>query len=353
MSNWDQAQRDQWDNNYSEYSDEEGYSDEEEEDDAPLQISSWGTQTIDTHGTTNVSIPASSWASLIDPNFKVQANGIGSGQLHRKGGHYKPVDEQLIIDRRLGKPLPKGGLGGSKKKRGGGKSKKSGGPPPPRRAPLVPPSSSASRANRPAISQGAWATSNLASTPFWETANTANNTATNNYTPANNGIYASKYASAPPPKPVSAPQPPRPAPPPQQQQAPIPAPSSNTGFQGSALGSAASKWATPQVKQQAPPAPQPVAPSPPATQPVAPPPPASVNSEPTMTSFSIIPMIRTRVEVGPEVYAYVEIYEGDTVEQIVEDFLEDHSLTFNKAAKRFFCRQLEELIRNHKAQQQS
>lgn len=108
---------------YSEYSD---YSESEDEY-APLQMSAWGTQKVTEEGKTEVNVSMDDWASLIDPSVKLKSNGIGTGQLHRQGKNFKPVDEQLILDRRLGKPLPKGGLNGGKKK----KKSKSGQPSPP------------------------------------------------------------------------------------------------------------------------------------------------------------------------------------------------------------------------------
>ncbi|CAO3649953.1 unnamed protein product [Mucor fragilis] len=116
MSNWNQAQQQQ-PNSSADVSDEytsEEYTDDEYE---PIEATAWGSQSIAEDGSTNVSLSISGWQSLIDPNIKTKAGGIGSGQLHRRGANYQPVDEQAIIDRRLGKPIPKGGLGGSKKKK--------------------------------------------------------------------------------------------------------------------------------------------------------------------------------------------------------------------------------------------
>ncbi|KAG1113633.1 hypothetical protein G6F42_014411 [Rhizopus arrhizus] len=157
MSDWKQAQQQQW-NSSADVSDD--YTDEEYTDDEyePIEATAWGSQSIAADGSTNVSLSMSGWQSLIDPNIKTKAGGIGSGQLHRRGANYQPVDEQAIIDRRLGKPIPKGGLGGSKKKKS--RKPKAGGAPPPAAAPrrpvpnsMTPPSSSAYR-GREAITTG-------------------------------------------------------------------------------------------------------------------------------------------------------------------------------------------------------
>ncbi|KAI8994798.1 hypothetical protein BDB01DRAFT_831744 [Pilobolus umbonatus] len=42
-----------------------------------------------------------SWNSLLDPTIKLGDNGIGSGNLHRRGKNFKPVDEKVILDQRL------------------------------------------------------------------------------------------------------------------------------------------------------------------------------------------------------------------------------------------------------------
>ncbi|GAA5800084.1 hypothetical protein HPULCUR_005506 [Helicostylum pulchrum] len=65
--------------------------------------SSWGLQT------SNPTTPNESkgWDSLIDPNIKVGPNGLGAGDLHRKGRNFKPIEEEYILAQRLNKPLPK------------------------------------------------------------------------------------------------------------------------------------------------------------------------------------------------------------------------------------------------------
>lgn len=71
----------------------------------PLQISSWGNQTMNSSAPAD---PLSGWHSLVDPNFKVKPGGLGSGNLHRKGSHYIPVPESVILQQRTnGGALPK------------------------------------------------------------------------------------------------------------------------------------------------------------------------------------------------------------------------------------------------------
>ncbi|ORY97856.1 hypothetical protein BCR43DRAFT_490474 [Syncephalastrum racemosum] len=47
------------------------------------------------------------WADLVDPNFQIKANGLGSGNLHRKGANYVPVDESYILQQRNKLPSTK------------------------------------------------------------------------------------------------------------------------------------------------------------------------------------------------------------------------------------------------------
>ncbi|CEP11482.1 hypothetical protein [Parasitella parasitica] len=281
MNDWKLAQQQHWQNdaseNTSEYTTDEEYTDD---DDLPPVAAAWGTQTIEKDGTTNVSLTVSGWQSLIDPSVKTKAGGIGSGQLHRAGTNFKPIDEQDIIDRRLGKPV-KGGLGGGKKKKKLKKKPTANGavnmPPAQKTRPLstslIPPSSSANR-GREAITSGPWGSGSLSSTPFWQ--QSANS--------ASSGIMASRYASLPSTNsrpPITTPTQARaPAPGPtypsqqqfQPQQPAIPVapsrpvqPAEPTPFSGTLHGSAASKWApaaatipvAKPVQHQPPPQPQP------------------------------------------------------------------------------------------------
>ncbi|SAM02379.1 hypothetical protein [Absidia glauca] len=177
-------------------SDEDYYDDDEEETDdeyAPVQMGAWGAQPSGadpnsiqmpdwndrpTDGTPSLTFTSADWGKLCDPNVVVKA-GIGSGNLHRKGANYRPVDEQMIVNQRLkiGPPIPSG----KKKKKG---SKKKGGPPPAFHPSIAhrPKGNPVPSSRRPPIAQSVWG-SGLAETPFWESG----------------GALASKHAPPPPP----------------------------------------------------------------------------------------------------------------------------------------------------------
>ncbi|KAL9552927.1 hypothetical protein MBANPS3_003543 [Mucor bainieri] len=164
-------------------------SDSSDDEYGPI-TASWGTQAP-------VEEPAKpeGWDSLVDPNVKVGPNDVGSGNLHRRGTNYKPIDEELILARRKNIQVPKQkmleairetelslGLPESKEKPRKGKPKKkltgkpasdkfsytkpytpttnyvSAPPPPSTTRPPPPPSTNGST----------WANTNLVDTPFWE-----------------------------------------------------------------------------------------------------------------------------------------------------------------------------------------
>lgn len=110
------------------------------------------------------------WDTLIDPSVKVKAGGIGSGDLHRKGGNFKPLSEAAILAQRLNKGAP---------------SKKSTKPKKPKKKPsavAAPPKFG--KVNRPYVptvrpsvptrapiknpSASTWGSAPLSDTPFWE-----------------------------------------------------------------------------------------------------------------------------------------------------------------------------------------
>ncbi|CEJ02733.1 hypothetical protein RMCBS344292_16728 [Rhizopus microsporus] len=309
---------------YSEYSD---YSEtESDEECAPLQIAGWGTQKINKEGTTEVSVSMDGWASLIDPTVQIKSNGIGTGQLHRQGRNFKPVDEQLILDQRLGKPLPKGGLNGEKKKKK--KKSKSGQLPPP--PPPPPQQQQQSRApkplkiapnrGRPPIQPGssAWATDKLVETPFWEQPN---------------GTSASKYATPsaqPPQQQTWGQQPPQQQPPPQQP------PQQQWGQQPpqyqsqQPLGTMASKYATPapaqpptlaqtcqyQQQQQ-----------------------LFIPADPVKT-----PCLTFKIELAPGVTANLSVYANDNPLDVVNQFEKNHQLVMTEAAKSRFAERVALLL---------
>lgn len=150
-----------------------GIGSEKDDDDgddseyAPLTMTSWGNQDS---GVTDTS----AWRSLVDPNFKVRADGLGSGNLHRKkSSRYQPVDEAAIIQSRLFKQPLNTGKSKKSKKSSSKKSSVTIRPPPKDGA------------------AGAWGSGQLLSTPFWEqpsnaaAANTGNQPfTTNNAQPA-------------------------------------------------------------------------------------------------------------------------------------------------------------------------
>ncbi|KAF7729565.1 hypothetical protein EC973_004240 [Apophysomyces ossiformis] len=161
--------------------------DDDDDDYAPLQMTSWGNQASNNNNSSDnapqINVTMGDWSSLIDPNVKVKAGGLGSGGLHRKGANYKPVDEVFILNQRLkNQPIPKG-TGGKKKSKSKPStpkmaSPKSNSPKPKSSASSYHPSPKPSsqpplRAPaRPRPPQGgegsAWGSGQLASTPFWE-----------------------------------------------------------------------------------------------------------------------------------------------------------------------------------------
>lgn len=84
------------------------YSDDDEDDEIELPITSWGSQTPKQNDSKEESTQGqvSDWKSLIDPDAKI-TSGLGSGNLHRQGRNYKPVDEDYILAQRKKQPLPK------------------------------------------------------------------------------------------------------------------------------------------------------------------------------------------------------------------------------------------------------
>ncbi|KAG1178692.1 hypothetical protein G6F70_001600 [Rhizopus microsporus] len=310
---------------YSEYSDYSGTESDEEY--APLQIAGWGTQKINKEGTTEVSVSMDGWASLIDPTVQIKSNGIGTGQLHRQGRNFKPIDEQLILDQRLGKPLPKGGLNGEKKKKKKKKSKSGQSPPPPQqqqqqsRAPK--PLKFAPNRGRPPIQPGssAWATDKLVETPFWEQPN---------------GTSASKYAtpSVQPPQQQPPPQQP-PQQPPQRQLGQQP-PQQQWGQQSQhqsqqqPLGTMASKYATPVPAQPSTPA-------------------QTCQYQQQQQLFMPADPVKTpcltfKIELAPGVTANLPVYANDNPLDVVNQFEKNHQLVMTEAAKSRFAERVAMLL---------
>ncbi|KAI7900855.1 uncharacterized protein BX663DRAFT_516735 [Cokeromyces recurvatus] len=334
MADWKQAQLTQWNQNNSEYSDEEEYSDDD--DYAPIEATAWGSQTVGNDGATNVSLTVSGWEALIDPNIKIKENGVGSGQLHRKGNNYIPIDEEAIINRRLGKPVPKGGLSSNKKKSRGRKSKPSSGASTPRKSStLVPPSSSAYR-SREMIATGPWATSELASTPFWTQPQSAVN-----------GTNASKYATSTPAVPAAPVVPAVPAaptvlnPPPVSQPAPKPALSS-----AFTQGTFASKYASPPPVQNTSSA-QPAQSTQPVQQPTNPfqqPTPSNATEQNTVFPRLDAPVLNFNIELTPGVNAKFAVYINDDPLEVVNKFEKNHHLEMSAIAKQRFAQHLQNCL---------
>ncbi|KAK4516065.1 chromatin structure-remodeling complex subunit RSC7 [Mucor velutinosus] len=187
--------------NYKSDDDYQTESDSEYED---IEITGWGD---------NVKKEAT-WNTLIDPSVKVKAGGIGSGDLHRRGGNFKPLSEAAILAQRLSKGIP------SKKSSKPKKSKKkSSVHVPPKPAPVL------GRVNRPYVpkvkpsvparapikdlSASTWGSAPLSDTPFWEknqnppkpiipaTATTTTTINTNTYTPAAVASFTRQQSTVP------------------------------------------------------------------------------------------------------------------------------------------------------------
>ncbi|KAI8150403.1 hypothetical protein BJV82DRAFT_573547 [Fennellomyces sp. T-0311] len=292
------------------------YSDESDEEDAPLQISSWGEQTTKKDGTTEYNVSAEGWAALIDPNFKLGPGGLGSGNLHRKGGNYKPVDEEYILNHRLkkGSPMPKSASGspsgrGKKKKPKSGAGRGRGAPsrPPPKPTP-PPPSRSYTRAPP---TNNAWGSTPLADKPFWEQ-------------PAS--------AARPPPQQQQQQQ--------QQQQPKTQQGSSASKYATDTVmseGSNASKWATGSAASK-------YAPTP-------------MSTSSSADSIYASPEAKKQVDTGPNilsinisflpgVYATLNVPRQDHIDyvKLVEQFAADHHLTMEDNAKSAFANNIGQLV---------
>lgn len=93
------------------FSDDDGFYDTEDEEwDAPI-VASWGVPAAvaapEAQDQTDGTVDVKGWHQIADPNAKLRADGVGAGNLHRKGKNFQPVDEQHILNQRLGKPIPK------------------------------------------------------------------------------------------------------------------------------------------------------------------------------------------------------------------------------------------------------
>lgn len=392
-NHWNQAASSGSNSLYDDGSDDSFDDDDDEDDDyAPLQMTSWGTQTTDKEGTTQINI---GWDSLIDPNIKIKPGGIGSGNLHRRGANYKPVDEEYILNQRLNKQsIP----GSGKKKKKGKKSKGPGAPTPPRSAP---PSTKASRppptqprstfqSRPPPQGAGAWGSGQLVDKPFWEMQAPSKPEFTppaNDWQAPSAGSLASKYApkpsaaSAPAPAPApGAPQPVQPQPPQQWQQwqqqqqqpqqqpqqqwqqysadtssslqskwatasAPTTPPSSSSQAvppPPAASGSAASKYAPSSAASKY--APQNLggsadsiyAPPKPTTAPATAPAPAPPKERKLLFKFMI--------ELVPGISAPLPVYDTSNYLELVDEFAQNHNLHIQDQARHAFASKIAALV---------
>ncbi|KAI8984072.1 hypothetical protein BDF20DRAFT_833608 [Mycotypha africana] len=84
-----------------------GSMSDSDEEYGPLPTT-WGSQAPTSPAKESGNDPSpKGWDSLLDPDFNVGPKGLGSGNLHRKGRNFIPVDEDVILAQRLNKPLPK------------------------------------------------------------------------------------------------------------------------------------------------------------------------------------------------------------------------------------------------------
>lgn len=153
-------------NEYSD-DDEEYQTEESDSEYETINITGWGD---------NAEKEEVSWNTLIDPSVKVKAGGVGSGDLHRRGGNFKPLSEAAILAQRLNKGVPSKKSASKPKKP---KKKKLATAPQPAPAGLF-----AGRKNRPYVSlvrpsvparapiknpsASTWGSVPLSDTPFWE-----------------------------------------------------------------------------------------------------------------------------------------------------------------------------------------
>ncbi|KAG0172300.1 hypothetical protein DFQ28_008322 [Apophysomyces sp. BC1034] len=71
---------------------------EDNDDDyAPIVATTWGNQNANNN---EQSDDVSAWRTLADPDAKVGPGGLGSGNLHRRGRNFIPVNEEIIIEQR-------------------------------------------------------------------------------------------------------------------------------------------------------------------------------------------------------------------------------------------------------------
>lgn len=172
-------------------------NDSDSDDEYGPITATWGLQTPSSTSTTNESnaTETAGWDSLLDPNIKAGPNDLGSGNLHRRGTNFKPIDEKLILAKRLNIQIPKQkmleairqtekslGLPEDKSARKGGKTNNKKKKPKADSSPAkfsrrnngtlprksVEPVPSTIRPPPPGSTNTNWLQSDLVDTPFWE-----------------------------------------------------------------------------------------------------------------------------------------------------------------------------------------
>ncbi|KAG1154123.1 hypothetical protein G6F36_014507 [Rhizopus arrhizus] len=118
--------------------------------------STWGSQS-------NTSDPLVSWHSLADPNAKTGPNGLGSGNLHRRGKNFVPISEEQILAQRLNQGSTKKKLVPKETPKKTNSTKKTGTFTKKIKSPAI--------SSRPLLKNqvnNSWNSQTLVETPFWE-----------------------------------------------------------------------------------------------------------------------------------------------------------------------------------------
>ncbi|KAG1058036.1 hypothetical protein G6F43_000155 [Rhizopus delemar] len=118
--------------------------------------STWGSQS-------NTSDPLVSWHSLADPNAKTGPNGLGSGNLHRRGKNFVPISEEQILAQRLNQGSTKKKLVPKETPKKTNSTKKTGTFTKKIESPAI--------SSRPLLKNqvnNSWNSQTLVETPFWE-----------------------------------------------------------------------------------------------------------------------------------------------------------------------------------------
>lgn len=143
----------------------------ESDDEYGPVAATWGSQSTTTAST-------ASWLTLVDPDAKTGPNGLGSGQLHRKGRNFVPISEQDILAHRMSHGSSKKKLGTKETPLPKKSTRKISNKPVKR--PETPVQPSLTRPSSKNQEASPWNSLNLVETPFWENAsNTINSSFSN------------------------------------------------------------------------------------------------------------------------------------------------------------------------------